>query len=214
MEWSVNQPNISCVVFDEPKRLMWLVGDHAGSNPLWFTFKSDEQTQDIVITSDLFAAVNLGYSDLTAVGAGLALAFDTLSLELVAMNHWSQYHQDETFHEPELENASVWSASILDSAKSVLSAYNSSAILLTELDMLDASSILLECAMMPQKIRARYHKAPLVVDPKSLSIIDPYALSLSILFLSQIHLTCRSYSPHGSARKTKACSYCKVSFLL
>ena len=181
MEWSVNQPNMSCVIFDETKSLMWLVGDHAGSTPLWFAFQSDGQHQDIVITSDLFAAVNLDYSDLTAVGAGLALAFDIFSFELVAMNHWSQSHQDETFHEPELEMASSWSASILDSAKSALSIYNSSTLLLTELDLLDASSILLECAIAPQKTRARYHKAPLVVDPKSLSIIDSYTQSKLIL---------------------------------
>jgi hypothetical protein len=183
MEWSVNQPNMSCVLFDETKSLLWLVGDHAGSIPLWFAFQSDGKNTEIVVTSDLFACVNLGYSDLTAVGAGLALAFDTLSFDLVRMNHWSQYHQDEKFHEPELENASSWSASILDSAKSALSVYNSSSsFLLTELDLLDASSILLECAMSPQRTRARYHKAPLVMDPKSMSIIDPHAQSQFVYF--------------------------------
>lgn len=178
ISWSVNQPNMSCCVLDGQRNLLWLLGDHVGSVPLWFGFLKTGNRQDIIVTTDLFAAIYLGYSDLTAVGAGLSLPFDMETFDLLSMNHWTQYNYDPTFQEPDLQSSSNWSNSILDAAKSVIAKYDD-VHLYTELDLLDASSILLECAIVNQsdfnkKLRSRYKKAPLVVDTPAFPVIDPY----------------------------------------
>jgi hypothetical protein len=177
LSWTINKPNISCLLLDRPQKLLWLIGDHVGASPLWFSFRPNKGQQEIIVTSDLFAAVSLGYTDLTAVGPGLSLAIDLQSYEISSINHWSQFHPGSASNEPQLENASEWSAAILASAQKVVSDSVLSPLLATELDLLDPSSILLECAIASQSnlTRARYHTAPLVIDSEPIpTTIDSY----------------------------------------
>ena len=181
--WTVKHPNMSCVIFDLQRKLLWLIGDHAGATPLWFAFQSSSLSvdrQEMIITTDLLAGVVLNYSDLTAVGAGLTLAFDINTFEILSMNHWSQHHTNDFSNEPSLSQSFSWSVSLLNSSQEILSPYFPLPKVLTELDLLDASSILLDCAIsthpkMKDQFRVRYNTAPLVTDVESdPEIIDPY----------------------------------------
>lgn len=205
LRWNVKQSNMSCVIFDLKKQLLWLIGDNAGTIPLWFAFQSSSsqssqsqspQSQssnngNMIITTDLLGAIVLNYTDLTAVGAGLTLAFDMNTFEILSMNHWSQYsiNNNKFFNEPKLSESFSWSISLLNSSQQLLSSYVSLSIVLTELDMLDASSILLDCAIsthpqMKDEFRVRYHSAPLVTDVENNpEIINSYIYCKFIFIL-------------------------------
>jgi hypothetical protein len=188
LEWTINKPNISCALLDQTNKFLWLIGDHAGSSPLWFSFHPNHH---LLVTSDLFAAIALGFSDHTAVSSGFTLGIDLQSFEISAMNHWSQFYRGKEFQEPQLEHSSEWSGAILTAAQQVLSdtALSSLPLLVTELDLLDPSSILLECAIASQSnfTRARYHTPPLVIDLEPLPFVDSYTLRESFTSLPPSH---------------------------
>lgn len=180
LTWTVKQPNMSCVIFDLKKQLLWLIGDDSGTTPLWFAFQSLGNRQDMIVTTDLLAGVVLNYTDMTAVGSGLTLAFDINTLEILSMNHWSQYHTNNFSNEPTLSQSFSWSLSLLNSSQEVLSPFLPLPTILTELDLLDPSSILLDCVIsthpnIKDQFRVRYHSAPLVTDVETdPDIIDSY----------------------------------------
>lgn len=198
LKWNVKQSNMSCVIFDLDKQILWLIGDHAGTIPLWFAFQSPSTTTsspststsiekqnkrgNMIITTDLLGAIVLNYTDITAVGAGLTLAFDMNTFEILSMNHWSQQDamNNNYPNEPTLSQSFSWSISLLNASQKTLSPYFPLPKLITELDLLDASSILLDCAIstlpkMKDQFRVRYNSAPLVTDTENNpDIISPY----------------------------------------
>jgi hypothetical protein len=172
-EWIIHQPNVSCVLTDHSRKLLWLIGDQSSTYPLWFS----QQQDGLVVTTDLFGAVALGHLDLKVVGAGVTLAIDlTLpSLKILQINHWPQSppckggcHQDQM--------------TLLKEAQRVLTPLVASASITSELNLLDDSSILLECALATHpnqidKTRLRHRSSTMPDSGKESPhqlLIDPY----------------------------------------
>lgn len=147
---SVHSPsNEACVLYDISSQQVELFADIAAVTPVWYSVTSCHY----IVTTDLLAAVAMGFRYITPLGPGMHIAIDGISREIVHMNHWQDHHRSEGDYDVK---------DLFYAAERSLSSHDIST---TELDVTDASSLLMECLVSSSTaLRRRYKTRPLVVD--------------------------------------------------
>jgi hypothetical protein len=136
--WMILKPNVTCALMDHSRKWLWLIGDESSTHPLWFSHEDDR----LLITTDLLGALSLGHLEMKVVGAGVTLAIDLTSSshKILQVNHWPQSAVRDKSEEG--------LAMLLSEAHRLLDPFlSASTFITTELNPLDESSVLFECAL-------------------------------------------------------------------
>lgn len=187
--WVADTSQQSCVLHDQKHDMLFLIGDTIGSLPLWYEFKTFENglSRGVFVSTHALLSTTLEFTRLSPVGAGITMSFDlsSNSIELMRCQHWSegkQSYESIPMKEIELISAELLrstTASVRDLlTKRKTDEMTSENALMTELDMHDDSSVLLECAIhgatdidskalragVVPAHRLRYNTQPLISD--------------------------------------------------
>ena len=171
--WRPVSAYYSCTLVDYNSELVWLIGDRAGSMPIWYAAFTPQEIEnkameipgksDLIITSDLLAAQRLGYTQpLTPLGPGQIVSIDIRSGDIVSIDFAEYSAVDTSFHDsrpfqyPHTYAMSLLSAtmgtledlSVVTTSTLPLESVERTQIpqLLLELDHTKSSSLLLACA--------------------------------------------------------------------
>lgn len=223
--WIANHSQVSCTLYDHEYQLLILFGDTIGSLPLWYEIQTPSTTNgqgpQVFVSSLLLIAAPLGFNLPTPVGPGLTLIIDmstptpstslstapsSTSFEVLNCQHWSDGLREQNQYQyvpMRMTEAEQISSKLLESTSislSLLIDERSSSIsggIITELDMHDDSSVLLECALHGYETthtqstrptsghsgyhqnptsRLRFNTQPLIAD----QVIPPEVLSVEL----------------------------------
>jgi hypothetical protein len=195
LDWFVPKPNMSCILTDRERKILWLVGDDAGTSPMWLSTKDrNKQTRkmerdvgpyerEIVVTTDLLGALALGYLDFKTVGAGVTMAINATSLEILTTNHWTQSEQLQQCSESQLDPITLLNLSHSLLTPLIHSSSSTTRRIISELDPLDKSSLLLDFALSTHSddqtlsSRLKYHPTAPQSWQSSVSndhLVNPY----------------------------------------
>ena len=199
--WQPEYSLLSCVLFDMDSNNLFLIGDAAGSLPLWFAFKRDQTKSipDLVVSSDLLTISHLGFQHITPVGTGTTICISLSKRTILDMSHWTDAPLSSPPLDPSLDEASAFSLQLLTIAQETLPVFSSHspmAHIVNELDSSDSSSLLLDCALStielhansdqvdgagPLNKRVQYHTQALVADYSNVNhFIEDYTICESM----------------------------------
>lgn len=161
--WLMNQdriyPSYSCFLIDFNINMLWLMGDAALTNPIWYSIvNSAHQARgtdrcnrgaDITITTDLLLAHSTSkpLNSFTAVGGGQIFSFDLCTSEVEFQGHF-QLHKGKWRNDHLLEHYApgIFSASLHAISNAMEESVTGDLVVAVEVDPLEASSELLDCA--------------------------------------------------------------------
>lgn len=199
--WVANKSKLSCSLFDQKHHLVFLFGDIIGAFPLWYELRhsSDDTPSQIFASSDPLLATPLGFHQMTPVGPGLTLSIDVSasdSFEVINCKHWREGGPSH-YSPMSVEEAENTSLRLLEATSEALLATSKEIGPLghlTELDMHDDSSVLLECALKrvshnspidSSHYRVRFNTPPLIseVPPPPVVTAQIYGMWLRVMFV-------------------------------
>ena len=158
--WLFNEynyiPTSSCVLTDTEKMLTWVISDVVASVPVWYSFSDVRRKSrpDFIVSSDLFLASRLGFAmnSFSSVGGGQVISMDTSTGTIQFIGHFqadrpSRYKHSAVNSESRIDLYSqLLLSSAMESVSTALEVANSS-IVFSEVDVLESSSQLLQCAI-------------------------------------------------------------------
>ena len=152
----------SCVVLDSTRNLLWLSADSIGATPLWYSFSSGQ----FAASTDLLSLYHMGLTEPSSVMAGHTLVIDLVSQEITqVITHTKEDKQTTEKSESYTQIPEVYARKVLIKAVDVLPSFVGESIVTVEVDPLDSSSLLLDCALDALNInRAVWDTKPLVSD--------------------------------------------------
>jgi len=149
----------ACVLLDTIRNVLWLSADTVGSTPLWYAFRDGEYAA----TTDLLAVYHLGFQEPSSVPPGFSISIDLNTQEIISFAP----HKETPGITQNTQIPEVHARRALFAALSALPHLNSAAdqVVAVEVDAMDPSSQLLDCALDALQInRAVYYTKPLVAD--------------------------------------------------
>lgn len=157
----------TCTLYDSNSQLLYMISDSIGSSPLWYSFPTKEldSTLNFMVTTDLILANRLGFEFLTPLGPGQVIAVDLRANEIVQLHQW-QSDQSQRSNYDDLRNAKMYAYRLIASSMNALSDYHGLDEGNTdiEVDPLNPSSLLLDCAMSALDMNYHTHIAQAVVS--------------------------------------------------
>jgi hypothetical protein len=209
--WVAHNPQISCTLIDHEHDLLFIFGDTVGALPLWYElqFATDGLPPQVFVSSHPMLGTSLGFTQLTPVGPGLTLSMSmerevSSNSHHVVLNcqHWSEIATRE-YLPVGIKEAKEIALELLETASSSMfsqidGSVNGDQGIMTEFDLHDDSSVLLECAlhqivqtnlwMEQTPTRLRFNTQPLITDPHSKTLPKVISAQLYGMYASLILL--------------------------
>ena len=209
--WVAHNPRLSCSLFDSSIEMLYLIGDTIGAVPLFYELQdaaADDVSPQLFVSSQPLYGTNLGFRQLSPVGPGLTLSLDMTSHEVINCHHWSEgkvkSYSSKSVKEMEEDSIKILK-STADFVGSIVNGrmsdnYTTEGIM-TELDVQDDSSVLLECALHESNYgttdstsnnkRLRFKTQPLIADPVNLPAVvntKLYSKCFNVFYLKTMQL--------------------------
>jgi hypothetical protein len=191
--WHREMSKFSCALYDTYLNNVWLISDIVGSIPIWYSFidakYSINKINNLIVTSDFIGAHRLGFNKLTSLGPGQVMSIDVATNQINTLYDW---HKEILQLDNDLVTKTIphaYAKSLLVSLFDSLISFDHNFIdskhntddnnndnynnyknknkveYFSELDEVDSSSLLLDCAANALQINRKIRKTrPLVQD--------------------------------------------------
>jgi hypothetical protein len=177
IDWfPIDMTDVSCIIVDKNLSFLWVIGDTIGINPIWYSIHVlsqrnldgiDENSQRIIVTTDMIHAIKSGFKQPSALGAGQILAIDLRHFEIVRLKQRASSKVHDRYSSPVYYSYHLYSIGLSVIKKSVIlnELKDENKSLVIEMDHTEPSSVLLNCLLsaLGQPFQARYSR-PLVTD--------------------------------------------------